>query len=391
VALGIGLLIGAERERRKGEGPDRAAAGIRTFAIAALVGAVAMLLGGGVILATAVLCVGALTLLAYQRARHVNPGLTTEMALVLTTLLGGFAIEDATLAAAVGAALALLLAGRNRLHHFVKGVLTEQELHDALLFAAAVLILLPLAPDRYLGPFNAINPYSLVLLVVLVMGINAAGYIATRFFGPRYGLPIAGLAGGFVSSTATIHAMGTRIREMGGLGIGNAGDKTKGDEATASEVASAGSASMRLVRSATAGAVLSSVATLIQMILVLSMLQRELAMALMLPMALGILVSVIYAGFFVRGALLDHKGPRLSTLPLQLKPRPVPKPTLPPTLPTPPTLLAPLAPPKPTQNHLRHTLQMRHPLHLNQVVRLIPSRRRALRLSWRRCLCLLAC
>ena len=295
VALGIGLMIGAERERRKGEGADRAAAGIRTFATAALVGAVAMLLGGGIILATAVLCVGAFALLAYQRTCSNDPGITTEVALVLTTLLGGLAMREAILAAAVGAALALLLAARNRIHHFVSSVLTEQELHDALLFAAAVLILLPLAPDRYMGPFQAINPHALVLLIVLVMGINAAGYIAARLVGPRYGLPIAGLAGGFVSSTATIHAMGTRIRDAG-----EAGDKDAAGNRT-----DASSQNLSLVRAATAGAVFSSVATLVQMMLVLWMLQRELAMALMLPLSLGILVSVIYAAFFLRGALAD--------------------------------------------------------------------------------------
>jgi uncharacterized membrane protein (DUF4010 family) len=284
VALGVGLLIGAERERRKGHGPNRAPAGIRTFAVAALTGAVAMYAGGGMLFAVVVLVVGALSLLAYQRSRALDPGLTTEVALVLTTLLGGLAMRDAAIAAGVGAALALLLAARERLHRFVRGVLTEQELHDALLLAAVLLIALPLAPDRDIGPFNAINPHTLVLLIVLVMSINALGYVATRLLGARFGLPIAGLAGGFVSSTATIHAMGTRIRQA-----------RQGDESADSQLA--------LIRAATAGAVLSSVATLVQMMLVLWMLQRELAMHLAWPMLAGIVASVVYAAFFVRRAL----------------------------------------------------------------------------------------
>jgi uncharacterized membrane protein (DUF4010 family) len=214
------------------------------------------------------------------------------VALVLTALLGGLAMRDAAIAAGVGAALALLLAARERMHHFVRGVLSEQELHDALLLAAAFLIVLPLAPDRNLGPFDAINPHNLVLLIVLVMSINALGYVATRLLGAHFGLPIAGLAGGFVSSTATIHAMGTRIRHA------ITGDKAK-SEATAA-----------LVRAATAGAVLSSVATLVQMLLVLWMLQRELAMHLAWPMLAGVLASVTYAAFFVRrafdGAAKEH-------------------------------------------------------------------------------------
>jgi uncharacterized membrane protein (DUF4010 family) len=78
--------------------------------------------------------------------------MTTEFALVLTCTLGGLAISDATLSAGVGAVLALLLAARNRMHHFVRSVLTEQELHDIILFSATALIVLPVAPDRFMGP-----------------------------------------------------------------------------------------------------------------------------------------------------------------------------------------------------------------------------------------------
>ena len=197
VALGIGLLVGAERERRKGSGPTRSVAGIRTFSLASLLGAVAVLLGDGLVLAVAALTVGALAAVAYQRSRDQDPGLTTEVALLLTCLPGGLAMRNAVLAAGVGAALAALLAARNRIHHFVRGVLTERELHDALLFSAAALIALPLAPDRFMGPFNAINPHAITQLVVVVMAVSALGYVATRALGPRYGLPLAGFAASF--------------------------------------------------------------------------------------------------------------------------------------------------------------------------------------------------
>ena len=129
VALGIGLLIGAERERRKGSGPQRSPAGIRTFAAASLTGAVAMLLGAGLLMAVAVLLVGAFALIAYRRSSVDDPGMTTEIALVLTCLIGGLAVREPALAAALGAALAGLLAARDRLHHFVRGVLSERALH----------------------------------------------------------------------------------------------------------------------------------------------------------------------------------------------------------------------------------------------------------------------
>lgn len=274
VALGIGLLIGAERERRKGSGPTRGAAGIRTFAIVALLGAVAALLGGTAVLVAVTLAVGALALVAYLGTRETDPGMTTEVALLLTCLLGGLAMRHAVLAAGVGAALAALLAAKTRLHHFVSRILTERELHDALLFSAAALIVLPLAPDRFMGPFDAVNPYAITRLVVLVMAISALGYIATRALGPRFGLPLAGLAAGFISSTATIHAMGMRA----------SGSKAHADGATA-------------------GAVLSSVATIVQLAVVVAAVQPVLLDALLWPLLSGGAAACTYSLlFFPRGA-----------------------------------------------------------------------------------------
>ncbi|MFN3571183.1 MAG: MgtC/SapB family protein [Polaromonas sp.] len=277
VALGIGLLVGAERERRKGSGPTRGAAGIRTFAAASMLGAVGVLLGGGLLLAAVALVTGALAVVSYQRTREQDPGMTTEIALLLTCLLGGLAMRDAVLAAGVGAALAALLAARNRLHHFVRSVLTERELHDALLFSAAALIALPLAPDRFMGPFDAVNPYAISRLVVLVMAISALGYVATRALGPRYGLPLAGFAAGFISSTATIHAMGTRA----------AGAKAQADGAIA-------------------GAVLSSLATMVQLAVVVAAVQPALLAPLKWPLVLGGAAACAYSLlFFPRGAPAD--------------------------------------------------------------------------------------
>lgn len=274
VALGIGLLVGAERERRKGSGPTRGAAGIRTFAVTSVLGAVGVLLGGGLLLGVVALVTGALAVVAYQRTREKDPGMTTEIALLLTCLLGGLAMRNPALAAGVGAALAALLAARNRLHHFVRSVLTERELHDALLFSAAALIALPLAPDRFLGPFGAINPHAITQLVVLVMAVSALGYVATRALGPRYGLPLAGFAAGFISSTATIHAMGTRAAGSGAQADG-----------------------------AIAGAVLSSLATMVQLAVVVAAVQPALLDPLRWPLVLGSLAACAYSLlFFPRGA-----------------------------------------------------------------------------------------
>ncbi|MCP2871735.1 DUF4010 domain-containing protein, partial [Salmonella enterica subsp. enterica serovar Typhimurium] len=84
--------------------------------------------------------------------------------------------------------------------------------HDGLLLAAAALVILPLVPDRAVDPLGAINPRTLWKLAVLMMAINACGHIALRAAGPALGLSFAGFASGFVSSTATIAAMGAEAR-----------------------------------------------------------------------------------------------------------------------------------------------------------------------------------
>jgi len=202
VALGIGLLIGAERERRKGEGPRRRPAGIRTFAIRSVLGAVSLELGGAILLAVMVAALASLVVLAYLRTYQQDPGMTTEASLLLTLLLGALAMREPALASAVAVVVAILLAARTRMHRFVRSVLTEAELHDALIFAASVVVVLPLMPNRYVGPFAAVNPRTIWRIVVLMMAVSAAGYIAVRVLGARFGLALAGLASGFASSTA---------------------------------------------------------------------------------------------------------------------------------------------------------------------------------------------
>lgn len=222
VALGTGLLVGIERERSKGQGPSRGAAGVRTFLLLALVGAIAPLIGQAAILVGGAL-VAIAVLMSYRQTRSTDPGLTTEVAMVVVFLLGVLAMRAAALAAGLGVVTAVVLASKPRLHRFTREQLTPQELHDLLLLVAAAFVVLPLLPDRALDPWGALNPHRLWLLVVAVMGVSAAGYLALRVFGSRIGLALAGLAGGFVSSTATIAAMGDRARASPGLTASFAG------------------------------------------------------------------------------------------------------------------------------------------------------------------------
>ena len=212
-ALGSGLLIGIERERRKGKGPKRALAGVRTFALAALAGAGAQLLQQPLLIAAGAAMIGALATVAYWRYRTSDPGVTTEVALLVTYLLGVMAIAHPAVAAGGAVVVTILLAGRDALHQFSVDTLSETELRDALVFAAAALVLLPLLPDRAVPEIAGANPRRLWELVVLFMALQAVGYIALRAAGARLGLALSGLAAGFVSSTGTIAALGARSRK----------------------------------------------------------------------------------------------------------------------------------------------------------------------------------
>ncbi len=274
VALGVGLLIGIDRERRKGEGPMRHSAGLRTFALAALLGAVAFAVGKEVLLAAMALGVAGFAGLSYWRARDADPGLTTETALVLTTLIGGLAMVQPELAAALGVATAVLLTARPALHRFARSILSGEELRDLLIFAAAALIVLPMLPDKAIGPYQALNLRTIWTVVILVMAVSALGYIAVRLVGSRYGLPLAGLASGFISSSATIGAMGARARREPDL-----------------------------MKPAVAGAVLSSVATILQLAILLAAIDIETLKALSVPLVAAGAVAIVYGGVFTVWAL----------------------------------------------------------------------------------------
>ena len=266
VALGIGLLIGAERERSKGSGPDRSPAGIRTFAIAAMLGGVSTMLYEW-LLFLVVLGVIVFTATSYYSRSSQDPGLTTEIALVLTVILGSLAISDMPLSAALGVMLAILLAAKAPIHGFVKHVITQAEMNDLLILAAATLIILPIVPNQFIGPFAAVNLRYLWLIVIFVMLIGAISHISLRILGGRIGLPIVGLISGFISSVATIGSMGNRAK-------------------TTHELTSA----------AAAGALLSSLSTILQLALLLIAIHPATLKPLMWPLLFGAISIALYGG-----------------------------------------------------------------------------------------------
>ena len=270
IALGIGLVIGADRERRKALRPTPSAAGLRSFAIAALVGAMATLLGGPAMLGLAVACVALLAVTSYWLVHDLtDPGITTEVALVATVLLGGLAMTMPELAGGLGVVIAIILAARTPLHRFVGEIVTQNEVSDALILAGATLVILPLLPDRAMGPFQAWNPHAVWQVVIVILAINAAGQIATRWLGARMGVPLLGLASGFVSSSATIGAMGGWVRTVPAS-----------------------------LQAGVAAALLSGVATYVQMAAVIEMTDHRAFLATLVPVCVAGGMALITGSYF---------------------------------------------------------------------------------------------
>jgi len=268
-ALAVGLLIGIERERSKGQGPRRAAAGVRTFTLIALAGAISLELGGLPAFLVVAAVIGVFAAISYVRTFRHDAGLTTEVAMVVTVLLGGLALSEPQVAGALAVVVTIILASRTKVHDWINNVLTDEEVRDGLVLAAAALVILPLLPEQPVDPWGVVDLRRLWTLAVLVMAINGLGYIAVRALGAKIGLALAGLFSGFVSSTATIGAMGSRAKARPELRGG-----------------------------AVAGAAASSVATVVQLTIVVGLVSMPTLAMLVPSLVLSGLAAIAYAGLF---------------------------------------------------------------------------------------------
>lgn len=209
VALAIGLLAGIERGwHTRDEEDHRRAAGFRTFAISGLLGGVA----GAISLKTGPVVLGlvfagyalGLTVFYWLEARATqNLSATSLVAGLLTFALGAYAVVgDLPPAIAAAVAMTVLLALREPLHRWVES-LTWAEVRAVLILLAMTFLLLPVLPNRTVDPWDAINPYAIWLLAIMIAGISFVGYVAVRLFGDTLGILVAAAAGGLASSTAT--------------------------------------------------------------------------------------------------------------------------------------------------------------------------------------------
>jgi uncharacterized membrane protein (DUF4010 family) len=208
-SLGIGLLIGLERERN-----PSAKAGVRTFALVALLGTLAATLSDAPwLMAVGLAAVAATLIAAYAREPHEqDPGTTTVVAAAVCYLLGVLAASAPALAGALAIGVTALLYFKPELEGFSAGLKRHEQV-SVLQFLVVTFIILPIVPDRGYGPYEALNPRNIWLMVVLVCGIGLATYIALRVAGERNGVLTTGILGGLLSSTAATFLYARRSRE----------------------------------------------------------------------------------------------------------------------------------------------------------------------------------
>jgi uncharacterized membrane protein (DUF4010 family) len=203
-SLLLGLLVGLQRQRAESH-----VGGIRTFPLIAALGTVCGWLAldyGGWIVAAGLLAVAAqlvVSNLMESRGGINEPGQTTEIAALLLYGIGAYlVIGEMTVAVALGGALAVLLHFKNLLHAFAARI-GERDVTAIMEFVLISLVVLPVLPDRALGPYETLNPYQVWLMVVLIVAIGLVGYVAHKLLGERQGAVLGGVIGGLVSSTAT--------------------------------------------------------------------------------------------------------------------------------------------------------------------------------------------
>ncbi|MEQ9400722.1 MAG: MgtC/SapB family protein [Longimicrobiales bacterium] len=205
IALGLGLLVGLQRTWS-----DHPEAGVRTFSLVTMLGVLAAILGrdfGGWLTAAGMVSVGGLLVVANLVHHRADPthdaGMTTEVAALVLYAVGvALGVGYTTPAVVVAGTVAVLLHWKDPLHDLADRM-DREEIEAVVRLALIGLVILPILPNRDFGPFSVLNPFEIWFMVVLIVGISMAGYVAFRLFGARGGAVAAGLLGGLISSTAT--------------------------------------------------------------------------------------------------------------------------------------------------------------------------------------------
>jgi uncharacterized membrane protein (DUF4010 family) len=210
LALALGFLIGRTREPEPGATPRP---GIRDFLIIAALGATCAY-ENLVALTVAAFVASAAMLAVMRMGRPERSGITTELAALLTFLVGYMALTPArSLAAGLGIAAAAILATRDQLRSLAREVFSDQEYLDTLAFLALIFIILPILPTGGYGPLQFFEPRKIWVFVILVSGVEYAGYFLTKYLGAESGALLTAVAGGIASSTAYTGAAAKAVRD----------------------------------------------------------------------------------------------------------------------------------------------------------------------------------
>lgn len=198
IALGIGLLVGLEREWSQKD------VGVRTFSLTALLGCLSVLIS---IQLSAICLAGVVVLVAFMNGRSLllnhSLEMTTSVALIVTFILGGLAGQGHLFTPTTAAILmTMLLAWKTELQRFA-GDLKLPEIRGAVLLGLIGFVIYPLLPNRFIDSWHLLNPRQSWLIVIIVAGLGFANYVLLRVFSHR-GLYYTAVLGGLVNSTATV-------------------------------------------------------------------------------------------------------------------------------------------------------------------------------------------
>ena len=297
-AIGIGLIIGMQREHTYYDQSDRHPAGVRTFTLVGLAGAMAALLsdqmGGVAPFVTGFVVVGMLLMAMHisfaigrkrsdtsvEGAPVGGDGITTSVAVVIVYLLGGICWYGRLLESCVIVVVMLwVLSAKEQLHAFAQK-LSKEDILATVKFAVISALILPFLPNQAYGPpgLEVLNPHTIWLFVVFISGIGFVGYVLIKLVGPGKGIWLTGLLGGLASSTALTLNLAGRSRE---------------NEDYASDF--------------TLGIVLSWAVMYVRLYLICIFLSGALARPLMAPLLLPVVPALSYALYLKVKEFRDHR------------------------------------------------------------------------------------
>ncbi|MCG7501199.1 MgtC/SapB family protein [Tenacibaculum sp. Mcav3-52] len=217
ISLGIGLILGLEREYDKLK-EEQGFAGIRTFPIVAIIG---FILGSlsitytpwlVIIIASAFLLFLSLSHLSIVQ-KHAMTGITTNLALFATLILGVMVANHLHKeAVATAVVIVTLLSLKTTFNTFIKNI-TSEELFAFIKFSIIALLILPFLPNQDYGSEGLLNPFEIGAIIVIVSFLNFIGYFLVKYVGSQRGILLTAILGGLISSTAVSWIYASRSKE----------------------------------------------------------------------------------------------------------------------------------------------------------------------------------